>query len=52
MKDKMLLFVARRLPRRLRYWTTIVSGAEATTGEHSGQEVPSLLFMDVLKRIA
>lgn len=51
MKDKIALWCARRLPRWLRYWATIVSGAEATTGKYGDTEVPALLFMDVLKRI-
>jgi hypothetical protein len=51
MKEQALLFAARRIPRRLRYWATIVSIAEATTGEYSGTIVPDLSAMEMLKRI-
>jgi hypothetical protein len=45
------LRLARMLPRRLRYWITILSVCEATQGAYSHQIVPDLLAMDVLKRI-
>jgi hypothetical protein len=49
--DRFWLWLAQRLPRRLRYWTVIVAGAEATTGEWADTEVPALLLPDLLKRI-
>lgn len=55
--DKIFLWLARRLPRRLRYPAPIVSGSEAsqaqraTTGSWSGTEVPSVLLVELLQRI-
>ena len=50
-KERILLWLARKMPRSLRYWATVVSGAEATTGEYANTIVPDLKFKDVLKRI-
>lgn len=50
-KEAALLHMARALPKPLRYWATIVSCAEASSGEWSNQVVPDMLAMDVLKRI-
>jgi len=50
MADKILLWLAYRLPRRLVLWCAVRVGANATTGEWSTQVVPDLLFMDALKR--
>jgi hypothetical protein len=50
MFDKLWLWTARQVPRRLRYWCTIVAASEASTGQWSGQLVPDLLVTDVLKR--
>ena len=49
--DRFWLWLAQRLPRRLRYWSVIVAGAEATTGQYSDTEVPSLTLMEALMRI-
>jgi hypothetical protein len=51
MADRLWLWFAGKLPRRLRYWAVIVAGAEATTGQWSETEVPALTVTDVLKRI-
>ena len=48
--DKILLWLAYRLPRRLVLWCAVRVGANATTGEWNTQVVPDLLFMDALKR--
>jgi len=50
MTDNLYHWIARHLPRRLVYWAAIVVGAHATTGKHSDQVVPDLLFTDALKR--
>ena len=49
--DDFWLWLARKLPRRLRYWAVIVAGAEATTGKWGDTEAPALLLPDLLKRI-
>lgn len=51
MRDKFMLWLARRIPRSIRYWCVIVAGAEASSGKYSDQIVPDMLYMDVLKRI-
>jgi hypothetical protein len=45
------LWVARHLPRWVRYWVTIDSISRATTGKYGDTEVPALHAMDVLDRI-
>jgi hypothetical protein len=52
MSDKMWLRMARLVPRRLRYWCMIVSGAEATQGKWSNTVVPELTFMEALDRVS
>lgn len=49
-KDNSWHWLARRLPRRLRYWSIIVE-ASAMSGspEHENEEVPAQRVMDVLK---
>ncbi len=49
MNDKFWLWLARCMPRKLIYWCAIVLLAEATTGENSNVEVPSLTILDALK---
>lgn len=51
MSDRMWLRLARLVPRRLRYWCMVVSGAEVTTGQWGSTVVPELTFMDALKRL-
>lgn len=50
MNERIWLWIARRLPRKLVYWATIVLIAEATRGPYSTQIVPDLTAMDALKR--
>ncbi len=47
---KLMLKIARMMPRWLVYWCSIRLIANATTGEHSSQIVPDLGAMDALKR--
>lgn len=42
--------LAWKLPRPLAYWATIRVGAHATTGKYSGEDVPSVSFIDCLQR--
>jgi len=50
MNEKILMFIAWRIPRKLVYWCAIRLGAHATQGQYGNQEVPALTFMDALKR--
>ncbi len=50
MKEKILIFMAWRLPKSLVYWCAIRLGANATQDQYSNQIVSDLLFMDALKR--
>lgn len=50
MREKILIWVAWHLPRKLVMWCAIRVGANATQGAYSNQEVPELKFMDALKR--
>lgn len=50
--DKFWLGLARRVPKKLAYWCTIVVGAHATSGKFSNAtpEVPALTLMEALNR--
>lgn len=49
-QERLLLWVARRLPRKLRYWTFVTVGADATSSRDLADlPVPEMEFMDVLK---
>lgn len=48
--ERMWMWLAWHLPRRLVYFATMRLGAHATTGEHSKQIVPELTFMDAVER--
>lgn len=50
MMDKIWLWLAYRLRKRLVMWCAIRVGAEATTGRWSTQIVTDLTFMDAIKR--
>jgi hypothetical protein len=50
MTEKLWVWIAWRLPRKLVMWCAIRVGAHATQGKYSNQEVPALGFMDALKR--
>jgi hypothetical protein len=49
-KDRIMLNVARALPRRFLMWCFIVVAAHATTGEYGNQEVGTVSIMDALQR--
>ena len=50
MREKIVIWLAWHLPRRLAYWCAVRVGAHATTGEYGAEETPSLLFTDALER--
>jgi len=50
-KEKILLWLAYRIPRKFLYWIAIRIGAIVTTGKYSNTVVPELTFMEALKRI-
>ncbi len=50
MIERLTMWFAWQLPRRLAYWCTIRVVAHATTGPYSSQDVPELKAMDALKR--
>lgn len=49
-KEKLAIWLAWRLPRRVIHWATIRLAAHATQGRYSNQVVPDLAMMDALKR--
>jgi hypothetical protein len=50
MTEKIIIWIANNLPKRIVYFAAIRLGVNATTGEFSDQIVPELYFMDALKR--
>ena len=50
MRERLVIWIAWHLPRRLAYWATIRVGVHATTGRWSSQVVPDLYYADALKR--
>ena len=50
MKDKILMWIAWKLPKRLVMWCGSRIGANATQGEYSNQIYPELNFIDAMKR--
>ena len=48
--DKICMFIAWRLPRRLIMWCAMRLGANATQGKYETQIVPELTFMDAVGR--
>ena len=48
--DFFMLWLAHRLPKRLKYWVLIDCGAKATTGEYGNTVVPDLTMMEMIKR--
>lgn len=50
LRDKVLMAIAWRLPRRLVMWCYVRVGAHATTGVYGGTVVPELGMMDALQR--
>ncbi len=50
MTEKIWTWIAWHLPRGLVYWSAMMLGVNATTGEFGSQIVPDLTFMDAIKR--
>lgn len=50
MKEKLAMWVSKRLPRRLVYWSAVRVLANATSGKYSNTEVPALTGMEALMR--
>ena len=48
--ERVKIWIAWHLPKWLVYWAAIRVGANATTGDYSSTETPTLTFMDALKR--
>jgi hypothetical protein len=49
-RERLMWAIAARVPSWLTYLCAVRVGANATTGEWSGQVVPDLKFMDALHR--
>lgn len=49
-KEKLVMFVAWRLPKSLVYWCAIRVGANATQGEFGNESPTDLNFVTALKR--
>jgi len=49
-KEKVLHWIARNLPRSVVYWCGIVLWANATTGEYSHTDSPSVRMDEALER--
>jgi hypothetical protein len=49
-KEKVIMWIAWRLPRRVVMWSYIRVGAHATQGEYGNTIVTELSMMDALKR--
>ena len=50
MRDKIAMWIAWKLPKRVVYWCAIRVTAHATTGDYSHQIVPDLTAMDAVQR--
>ena len=48
--EKIVMWVAWHLPRRVALWAAVRVMAHATTGAYGSQVVPDLLAVDALKR--
>ena len=48
--NRIFMFVAFHLPRKLVYWCAVRVGAYGTTGEYSNTLVPNLTMMEALSR--
>jgi len=49
-KEKTLMWVAWKMPRKITYWCAVRVMAAATKGEYETQIVPELLAIDTLSR--
>lgn len=52
MKEKFLMWLSKKLPKRLVYFCFIQVVAETTTGKYENTLVPSLTAMDAIARFA
>jgi hypothetical protein len=50
MVERLAIWIAWHVPRRVAYWCAIRLGAHATTGAYGNQVVPELRFTDALRR--
>ncbi len=50
MRDRILFWIASKLPRSVIYWCAIRLILHATTGDYRNQIIPDLTAMDALKR--
>jgi hypothetical protein len=50
MSERLCIWIAWILPRKVAYWAAIRVGTHATVGRYSSQIVPDLNFMKALKR--
>jgi hypothetical protein len=48
-REKIACFIAKHLPREIKYWVFIQLGVEAI---HSDEVVPEVTYTEVLQRIA
>lgn len=48
--ERMFMWVAWMMPRKIAYWCAVRVMVHATQGEWSDQEVPALLAIDTLQR--
>jgi hypothetical protein len=48
--DKLMLNLARKLPKKFLMWCFIVVAAHATTGQYGNQEPGTVSIMDALQR--
>jgi hypothetical protein len=49
-RDRLMLWLAKRLPKRFVMWCYIVVVAHATTGQYEDTVVPKVTAMEVLDR--
>ena len=49
-KDKIAMWVAAVLPKRIVFWAAFRVIAKATTGKHSHQNVPALTCVEAMAR--
>lgn len=48
--EKIWMWIASKLPRKLVMWCAYRVAAHATQGKWSNQEVPALMFVDAMQR--
>ena len=52
MKDKIAMWIAWKLPKRITHWCAVRVAAYATQGPYSSQLVPELTALDATDRFA